>query len=329
MGCCSSTPEETRRTRAKSNLAIRDRFETLEQVQAALQKAGLESSNLIIGVDFTKSNTWTGKRTFQGRSLHFIGNTEFLNPYEQAIDIIGRTLSVFDDDQLIPAYGFGDVTTTDRGVFSFNDQDVPCRGFQEVLSRYRQIASYVNLSGPTSFGPIIRRAIDIVSSSRAYHILLIVADGQVTQSDDGSGKTLSPQESDTINAIVEASKYPLSIVMVGVGDGPWDQMEDFDDRLPARAFDNFQFVNFHEVMNQVAQGSPEYAAAHFATNALMEIPDQFSYIKSNGILGSVLPSLPSRQMPSPPPINPATIGYGHQPPGGVSKQGNFLSSLRS
>lgn len=39
---------------------------------------------MVVGVDFTKSNTWTGKVSFEGRSLHWLDpNMQILNPYQQ------------------------------------------------------------------------------------------------------------------------------------------------------------------------------------------------------------------------------------------------------
>ncbi len=116
---------------------IRDNYGSIEEVQQGLREAGLESSNLIIGIDFTKSNTWTGQKSFEGRCLH--DTTGPTNPYQQVIGIVGRTLEVFDDDHLIPAYGFGDAFTTDKSCFTFFP-DRPCNGLEEVLSRYQEIA---------------------------------------------------------------------------------------------------------------------------------------------------------------------------------------------
>ena len=48
----------------------------------------------------------SGKHSFNRKSLHHIGNGP--NPYEQAISIIGKTLAAFDEDNLIPCFGFGD-----------------------------------------------------------------------------------------------------------------------------------------------------------------------------------------------------------------------------
>ncbi|ETV83771.1 hypothetical protein H257_04399, partial [Aphanomyces astaci] len=248
---------------------IPDTFETYEELERALRAAGLESSNLIIGIDYTKSNTWTGQRTFNGKCLHAIDPTEQTwNPYQHVISIMGRTLELFDDDKLIPVFGFGDATTGGSACFPFLPDQQKCHTFAQVLARYNQITPGINLAGPTNFAPIIREAINICQHNRSYHILVIIADGHVNNQDE------------TLRAIVEASAYPLSIIMVGVGDGPWDMMEKFDDCLPARRFDNFQFVEYAKMIryNRV---NPDVG---FATAALMEIPAQYKLIRDAGML---------------------------------------------
>ncbi|TVU51617.1 hypothetical protein EJB05_03057 [Eragrostis curvula] len=275
---------------------IVDQYRSLDEVIEALAQAGLESSNLIIGIDFTKSNEWTGKNSFNGLSLHHISDTP--NPYELAISIIGQTLSAFDEDNLIPCYGFGDASTHDQDVFAFYPDERPCNGFQEALARYREIVPHLRLSGPTSFAPIIEMATTIVEQSGGqYHVLVIIADGQVTRSVDTEFGQLSTQEQMTVDAIVQASKFPLSIILVGVGDGPWDMMKEFDDNIPARSFDNFQFVNFTSIMSKtISQSKKE---TEFALSALMEIPLQYKATLELGILGRRLAKSPER-VPLPP-----------------------------
>ncbi|XP_019057704.1 PREDICTED: LOW QUALITY PROTEIN: E3 ubiquitin-protein ligase RGLG2 [Tarenaya hassleriana] len=296
----SRTQSQSRKQFERKYSRIADNYRSLDEVTVALLQAGLESSNLIVGIDFTKSNEWTGARSFNRKSLHHIGSTP--NPYEQAISIIGKTLSAFDEDNLIPCYGFGDATTHDQDVFSFYPEDKFCNGFEEVLVRYREIVPQLRLAGPTSFAPIIERAITIVEESGGqYHVLVIIADGQVTRSVDTANGRLSPQEQQTIDAIVRASGYPLSIVLVGVGDGPWDTMRQFDDNIPERSFDNFQFVNFTEIMSKGVD--PTRKEAEFALSALMEIPSQYKATLELGLLGRRTGSYPNRIALLPPPIS--------------------------
>ena len=148
--------------------------------------------------------------------------------------------------------------------------ETPCEGFQEVLKAYNRTVSQVKLSGPTNFAPLIQETLNIVRKEKQYHILIIIADGEVTQVQD------------TKRAIVEASQYPLSIICVGVGDGPFDLMHQFDHELEHRAFDNFRFVNFHAIMHS----NPKNPEIEFARMALMEIPDQFQAIRKLGLLDS-------------------------------------------
>ncbi|KAJ3671737.1 hypothetical protein LUZ60_007816 [Juncus effusus] len=304
-----SAPVQSRASGSKPRLErkyskIADEFRSLDEVTEALAKAGLESSNLIVGIDFTKSNEWTGKHSFKGRSLHHISETP--NPYEEAISIIGHTLSKFDEDNLIPCFGFGDASTHDQDVFSFYPEEKPCNGFNEALSRYREIVPHLRLSGPTSFAPIVEMAMTIVEQSGGqYHVLVIIADGQVTRSINTESGQLSSQEQKTVDSIVTASQFPLSIILVGVGDGPWDMMHEFDDNIPSRSFDNFQFVNFTEIMSKkVSQIRKE---TEFALAALMEVPLQYKATLELGILGRVMAKSPDR-VPLPPPYATYNIG---------------------
>ncbi|KAL4320102.1 hypothetical protein GQ457_18G010890 [Hibiscus cannabinus] len=266
-------------------------------VTEALRDSGLESSNLIMGIDFTKSNEWTGKVSFNRWSLHAMGDTP--NPYEKAISVIGKTLAPFDDDNLIPCLGFA--TTHDSEVFSFHTDHSSCHGFEEVLDCYKKIVPNLRLSGPTSYTPVINAAVDIVENSGGqFHVLVIIADGQVTRSANTSGRELSPQEEKTINSIVNASSYPLSIVLIGVGDGPWEDMKKFDDKIPARDFDNFQFVNFTEIMSK--NTSPDEKETAFALVALMEIPLQYKAVMELGILGK-RSGKAKKVVPRPPPVS--------------------------
>ncbi|KAK6250168.1 hypothetical protein SCA6_004173 [Theobroma cacao] len=111
--------------------------------------------------------------------------------------------------------------------------------------------------------------------------------GQVTRSVDTERGQLSPQEMKTVEAIVRASDYPLSIILVGVGDGPWDMMREFDDNIPA------------QIMSKNTDRSRK--EAEFALAALMEIPSQYKATLELSILGTSRGKDIDR-VPLPPPL---------------------------
>uniref|UniRef100_A0A0K0FHP7 VWFA domain-containing protein n=1 Tax=Strongyloides venezuelensis TaxID=75913 RepID=A0A0K0FHP7_STRVS len=244
------------------------RLTSLDQLSAAMKKAGLESTNLIFGIDYTASNKYQGENSFDGKNLHTIDN-EIENPYQKVIKVMGKTLAPFATQKGIPVYGFGDATTGDWSVFKIR-KDRECRNLDEVLEAYNNITPDVNLSGPTNFAPLIHQAMEICAYYKEYFILVIIADGQVTN------------EKATRRAIVQACNFPLSIIVVGVGDGPWEMMKVFDESLPKRPWDNFHFVEFHDIIRKKANTNE--GELSFAIHSLLEIPDQYNYIRRVGLL---------------------------------------------
>ena len=247
---------------------------TVDEMITNLRSNGLHESQLVIFIDCTKSNLTNGAKSFEGRSLHDITQPSSPNPYQTVITCVGKTLAPFDADNRIPCFGFGDRHSADISVFPFHtDPKLFCNGFEDVLIKYTEKIPSITLAGPTSFAPAIRKTMELVKSSktREFTVCLIIADGQVN--------TVKETEA----AIVESSRLPIAICVVGVGDGPWEQMYEFDHHLPARKFDNFRFVSFNSIVDAAKARKMTFDNA-FALSVLAEIPEQYAQAKALRLL---------------------------------------------
>ena len=140
----------------------------------------------------------------------------------------------------------------------------------KVCEEYRKACGEIKLDGPTTMAPLIHEAITMCKSTKEFHILIVITDGGISNPKlDGE-------------AIVEASNYPMSIITVGLGDGPFDTMEKFDSKLRGRKFDNFNFFNFTEMEKKL--GKIENVDETIAVEMCQELPQQFKAIKKLGLL---------------------------------------------
>jgi hypothetical protein len=220
--------------------------------------------NLVTAIDFTASN----RPPFDPNSLHRVA-PGVVNPYEACLRSVGEVLCPYDSDQLFPVLGFGAAFSGQvQHCFplTFNPA-APCvQGLNGIIGVYKNAITQVQLSGPTLFAPVIRYTSQMADrafrESRTYTILLIITDGVINDMQD------------TKDAIVEAGKLPLSIIIVGVGSADFSAMDELDaDEVPlvSRAGvkmvrDLVQFVPFSK-----------FARAHYsllAAEVLEEVPRQ-------------------------------------------------------
>ena len=184
-------------------------------------RSGVQIS-LSIGIDFTGSNVYYT----EPNSLHYLNNG--MNDYEKAISSCGDILSYYDKTQLFAVYGFGfnlkrDMANNLDCYPINNDKDNPkIHLINNVLNVYRQFIKQIILSGPTNFAPMINELNKTVKEDLKnglilkYNILLILTDGKI---DDFQN---------TIDALVEASFLPISVIIVGIGNGDFGNMNDLD-----------------------------------------------------------------------------------------------------
>lgn len=152
-----------------------------------------------------------------------------------------------------------------------------CSSIEEILQHYRNTLARAILFGPTNFSPVINNTISIAKQyqdGKHYFVLLIITDGIISDIKH------------TINAIIDASKLPISIIIVGVGDADFGAMDDLDSddcRLSINGRtaerDIVQFVP----LNQFITGQHVRSQADLAKAVLNEIPDQMTgYFLSKG-----------------------------------------------
>ncbi|CAN9506506.1 unnamed protein product [Ophioblennius macclurei] len=224
--------------------------------------------NFTIAIDFTGSNG--DPKTPQ--SLHYI-NPHGFNEYLAAIWAVGNVIQDYDSDKMFPVLGFGAQIPPTWQVshefpVNFNPANPFCEGIEGVVRAYQQCLPQVKLYGPTNFSPVInhvahfgRQAIQQQTAAQ-YFVLLIITDGVITDMDE------------TRNAIVNASRLPMSIIIVGVGGADFSAMEflDGDDGNlrsatgEAAMRDIVQFVPFRQFQNA--------GTAALAQSVLAELPDQ-------------------------------------------------------
>ena len=73
----------------------------------------------------------------------------------------------------------------------------------------------MKLSGEADLSPLIHKAVELVKDTKRYHLLVLITTGQLQEESLQATKT----------AIIEASHYPLSILIIGVGDGPFTLLQ--------------------------------------------------------------------------------------------------------
>uniref|UniRef100_H2YRM1 Uncharacterized protein n=1 Tax=Ciona savignyi TaxID=51511 RepID=H2YRM1_CIOSA len=225
--------------------------------------------NFTCGVDFTGSNGDPRRKD----SLHYLEGMR-PNEYSQAIQSIGRVIQDYDSDQMYPAFGFGAKIPPNHEIshefpLNMNPQNPYCQGVEGLMAAYHSAIRNVRLWGPTNIAPIInhvgRFAFEAQLNPKAaqYFVLLIITDGEITDMEE------------TSHAIVRASRLPMSIIIVGVGNADFTAMEflDGDDGVLT------SFVDGSKAVRDVVQFVPfrkfkMSSVSALSSSVLGEIPQQ-------------------------------------------------------
>ena len=201
--------------------------------------------NLGIGIDFTRSNEVPTELD----SLHNISKG-IPNNYETIILSLGTILSQYNPSKNFPVFGFGAfVNGESNHCFNINFNINPnINTIEKVIEEYHKCIYKIEFSGPTNVYPVLNRFINKVKEDNIinnYHVFLLLTDGLIDDMNNA------------IDILIESSNYPISVIIIGIGEENFDKMEFFNlDSFPIisrknikRIRNSVKFLNFSKFNN--------------------------------------------------------------------------------
>lgn len=200
------------------------------------------------------------------------------------LNSVGNILQFYNTDKFINLYGFGGAVPPynkrPSHCFALNGDILNPRvnGLDAVINCYREAINKTNLYGPTHFSSILQQVNSHIEAdpgnyqNQKFNVLLIITDGIINDMRQ------------TIDEVVRGSKSPLAIIIVGVGDADFSNMETLDgddEALWSSRYNQYcdadivQFVPFNEFKNNPTL---------LAKETLMELPGQLlNYMRKRNI----------------------------------------------
>lgn len=248
----------------------------------SLIKKGVRLS-LSFAIDFTASNG-DPESTF---SLHHRSqDSKISNPYELVIKEIAKSIFDYRSEETIHLYGFGAKITDSQSprntehFFRLRSPDEElykvATDASTILKFYNHAFSYVELAGPTKFEQVVSETSKIALENWSkdpwtYTVLVLITDGCLCDVKE----TIAVLEK-------EASKRPVSYLIVGVGDDDFLDMPalDNDKKESGEWRDCVQFIDLKKCTNP----------STFRKELLAELADQMVEYYSIYHLPSQTPS---------------------------------------